>query len=316
MEISNYDSSYHDAVFQLWNSVAVNQGYAPLEKEDFNTLLVGHSCFSEKYAFVLKEDKEICGFICGCVEKTAYITCLVLRPEHDTEENTEKLLRKLEEAFWESGMRKIQYSFFNPMRLPWIIPGTQECQHNNVPGIAIDLPLYERALSLGYRERTRECAMFLRLNGFQIPGNIVEKEHKAAEEGYTIEWYDSGKHQGLSAMVDSMNNPMWSEEIPYAAEHINMLVAVRDGYVAGFAGPVYPEKTGRGYFAGIAVAKEHEKHHLGTILFYRLCQEEEKSGSRYMSLFTGVENRAQKIYLGAGFQVKRIFAVVEKELDG
>ena len=53
---------------------------------------------------------------------------------------------------------------------------------------------------------------------------------------------------------------------------------------------------------------------LGTLLFHRLLEEERKAGSRYMSLFTGEENPARFIYLGAGFRVVRTFGVLLKEL--
>jgi hypothetical protein len=48
--------------------------------------------------------------------------------------------------------------------------------------------------------------------------------------------------------------------------------------------------------------------------YYYLCQAEKEAGSRYMSLFTGSGNHAQKIYLQAGFQVRRRFSVMTKEL--
>ena len=53
---------------------------------------------------------------------------------------------------------------------------------------------------------------------------------------------------------------------------------------------------------------------LGTLLFYKLCQAEKDCGARYMSLFTGINNHAQNIYKSAGFETKRYFAVMIKEL--
>lgn len=321
MKTVPYQTEYHDDVYELWKISGVNQGYVAFSREELDNALFHHKAFRPEYAFVMLEQNRVCGFICGCVaddipEATdaGFFTCMLLLPEYDTLENASRLLDALEDSFRKSGRKKIMCSYFNPIRLPWVIPKTQGCQHNNAPGIAVDLPLYERMRSCGYRDRVRECAMYLNLSGFEIPDDIKLKEQKAMEEGYTIEWYDSRKHKELREMVDSMNNSMWSSEIPYAAEHINMLVAVKENKVAGFTGPVYPEKTGRGYFAGIAVAAKHEKHSLGTLLFYHLCMEERKAGSVYMSLFTGMDNHAQKIYKKAGFQVKRIFAIMEKEL--
>ena len=93
-----------------------------------------------------------------------------------------------------------------------------------------------------------------------------------------------------------------------------VLVALSGGTVAGFTGPVYPEPTGRGYFAGIAVAEQYRGHGLGKLLFYRLCRAEKERGARYMSLFTGIDNPAQNIYKEAGFTPRRYFAVMIKEL--
>ena len=53
---------------------------------------------------------------------------------------------------------------------------------------------------------------------------------------------------------------------------------------------------------------------LGTLLFNGLCLAERACGAQYMSLFTGVNNPAQRIYQAAGFTPRRYFAVMIKEL--
>ena len=53
---------------------------------------------------------------------------------------------------------------------------------------------------------------------------------------------------------------------------------------------------------------------LGTLLFYRLLDREKQVGAQYMSLFTGEDNHARFIYLGAGFRIVRRFGVMLKEL--
>ena len=136
-----------------------------------------------------------------------------------------------------------------------------------------------------------------------------------AANGYTVARYDPAVHQGLEEMVASLDNAMWSAEIPAAGrDGMDLLVGLKGDTCAGFTGPVYPEDTGRGYFAGLGVAPAYEGNGLGTLLFYRLLQREKEVGARYMSLFTGEENHAQQIYLGAGFRVVRKFGVMLKEL--
>ncbi len=107
-------------------------------------------------------------------------------------------------------------------------------------------------------------------------------------EGYHVERYDPRRHVGLEEMVAALDNTMWSEEIPAAGKSgMDLLVGLKGNVCAGFTGPVYPEKTGRGYFAGLGVAPQFEGHGLGTLLFYRLLEREKQAGAKYMSLFTG-----------------------------
>ncbi len=319
--IRNYLPSDFPAILNLWNSAGTAQGYAPQTEASFAALLTGNLFFSPDYAFVLTKRRVCRGFICGCSnvrlpqgDKRGYFTCLLLPDDPHGEEKAETLLAALEAAFRRAGKTQVAANYFNPMRMPWLIPGTPGHQHNNCPGIAEDLPLYRWMQAAGYRTYARECAMYRSLSDFQTPDWVTERMREAACKGYTVDWYRKEKHHGLTEMVYSLGNPMWNAEIPEAAEKINMLVALHENQVVGFAGPVYPEPTGRGYFAGIAVAPQHEHQGLGTLLFYRLCQAEKEAGSQYMSLFTGTDNRAQKIYLGAGFQVRRTFSLVTKEL--
>lgn len=319
--IRNYQAADYPALAALWNTAGAAQGYAPQTPETLAPLLTEHPYFSSSLAFVLEEGGAVKGFTCGCVgedlaqgDKRGYFTCLLLDGAFETRENAAALLSALEDAFRREGKVQAAMTFFNPMRLPWVIPGTAGHQHNNCPGAAEDLPLHRWMVDAGWKVCAKECAMYLDLAQFQMPDWTAEKAERLAAEGYAVDWYQSGKHRGLKEMVHSLGNAMWDAEIPEAAEKINMLVALHGDEVVGFTGPVYPEPTGRGYFAGIAVAAAHEGHGLGTLLFYRLCQAEKEAGSGYMSLFTGSDNHAQKIYLGAGFQVRRTFSVVTKDL--
>lgn len=320
--IRNYKTEDEAALHSLWNTAGVKQGFAPLSMEKFHKLLTGHPDFSPEYTFVMEKNNGICGFVNGCTgdhipkgDVRGYFSCLILSAAEDTAENSRLLLEALEYAFRKAGKTYSAATFFNPIRLPWIIPGTKTHQHNNAPGIPLDIPLHDRMLSAGYRESTRECAMYLKLADYKAPHWLPEKTFKMAQAGYTVARYDPAKHRGLQEMVDALNNPMWSAEIPEAGKTgMNLLVGLCGTTCAGFTGPVYPEETGRGYFAGLAVAPQYERRGLGTLLFYRLLQEEKKAGSQYMSLFTGENNPARFIYLGAGFRVVRTFGVLLKEL--
>lgn len=320
--IRTYVEQDRTALHEMWNTVGVSMGYAPLDGEAFDMLFLKHPDFSPEYTFLLEENREIIGFVNGCTgehiprgAERGYVTCLLLKPPADTRENAVALLTALEDVFRRAGRQYSAVTFFNPIRLPWIIPGTDGHQHNNAPGIAVDLPLNGWMCGFGYRESTRECAMYRSLADFSMPQAVLDKAEAMAREGYTVARYDAQKHRGLKEMVDTLENPLWSKEIPEAGEKDrNLLVGLFHDTCAGFTGPVYPEKTGRGYFAGIGVAPQYQHHGLGKLLFYRLLQAEKEAGASYMSLFTGQTNPARFIYQEAGFRVVRTFSVLLKEL--
>ena len=223
-----------EGLLRLWNTAGVSMGYAPLDMEEFRRLLLDHREFSAELTFVLEDGEGILGFVSGCAgdhiaagEPYGYISCLILAEGADTEENTALLLNALEDAFRKAGRTHSTVSYFNPVRLPWIIPGTEGHQHNNVPGVATDLPLYDRMLALGYREIDRECALHYDLANHTTPDWVEEKALKMAARGYTVARYDPNRHKGLDEMVESLNNSLWSAEIPAAGRNgMDLLVAL------------------------------------------------------------------------------------------
>ncbi len=322
MNLRHYETRDAEEVLRLWNSAGAKIGYAPQNAEGLDRLLLKHKEFTCEHTFVLEENGKLCGFANGCTgdhiprgDERGYISCVITDEAHEAAEYPLMLLKALEDSFRAKGRSYAAVTYFNPIRLPWVIPGTDGCQHNNMPGIATDLPLCSIMLENGYEQPATEMAMYLDLAKFEYPERVVEREKRMAEKGYTVDWYKEGEHVGLDEMVEALNNTMWSAEIPQAGHSgMRLLVGLEGNTVAGFTGPVYPEPTGRGYFAGIGVAPDYEGHGLGTLLFYKLCQAEKECGSRYMSLFTGTDNRAQEIYLGAGFEERRRFGVMVKEL--
>ena len=95
-----------------------------------------------------------------------------------------------------------------------------------------------------------------------------------------------------------------------------ILVAVKDEHIIGFTGPVDLQKSGRGWFTGICADPDWGGRGIGTVLFNMLMKEFVDEGAAFSSLFTGVENHAQKIYMRAGLRVKAQFSVLSCPLGG
>lgn len=320
--IDKYQSQDAEEIIKLWNRAAVKIGYREMDTARFTQIFTENPYFHSDHTFVMREEEAIVGFACGCVgddiplgKVSGYITCILLDEKYETSDNYRRFMDLLEKSFAKAGRIQSDILFFNPMMLPWYIKGTDRHEHNNAPGVFKNSQLYQELLEYGYTERTTECAMYMNLDNYSIPATIREKVEKAARDGYQVSLFDKSKHYDLDTMLQKLDNPLWEKEIKQAAiEGAPVLVAAQNGRTVGFAGPIRRQESGRGYFTGIGVNKEHEGHGLGTILFFLLCQEEKKVGARYMSLYTGKTNPAAKIYLQAGFHIVEEFAVMRKEL--
>ncbi|WMJ86946.1 GNAT family N-acetyltransferase [Anaerocolumna sp. MB42-C2] len=320
--IDTYKEQYLEGILTLWNQSAVKTGYKKMDTRSLRQIILDNPYFDPKLALVETEDGKVTGFACGCMgedlplgKTSGYITCVILDEEHEDAVHYQLLLSRIEETFAGAGKTQSEVLFFNPMKLPWYIKGTNRHEHNNAPGVFKSSRFYKELFHNGYTERTTEHAMYLNLEQFHIPDTIIEKEKRIQADGYEVTLFDKTIHYQVKEMLDTLNNPLWEEEIiKCTKENIPVLVAARNNKVIGFAGPVIKQENHRGYFTGIGVIKEEEGHGLGTILFYKLCEEEKKAGASYMSLFTGADNKAGKIYEQAGFKVVEKFAVMRKFL--
>jgi ribosomal protein S18 acetylase RimI-like enzyme len=310
-------------VVALWNREAVKDGYKELTEAGFAEIFTDNPYFDPEGAFVwLDQNQMVKGFACGCTgedlplgQVAGYITCVIGSEEYYREESVQQMIGHLEAFFRRKGKKQAELLFFNPMRLPWYIPGTPQHEHNNAPGVPVDGKLYPILLNQGYVERSREIAMYLQLDSFVIPPDVLAKETEAGRLGYRIGLFDPGKHSGVGEMLLGFDNPQWQQQIPgYLAEGVPVVIAACEAKTVGFAGPVIREDNGRAFFAGIGVHPAHEGHGLGSVLFFRLCEAFKQRDTVYMSLFTGRTNPALRIYEKAGFRQVREFAVMRKEL--
>lgn len=317
-----WEEKYLADVIALWNAEAVKDGYKEMNEESFARIFTENAYFDPAATFVWLEEGRVGGFACGCMgddlplgDVTGYITCIVPEAGFASESRYAALLEALEKRFAELGKKQSDVLFFNPMQLPWYIPGTDGHEHNNAPGVPVGSSIHGFLLQQGYAERATQCAMYLKLGEFRVPGSILVKEEKAAADGYTVELLDPSKHSGVQEMLEALGNPLWKREIGRSLEDgTPVVIAALRGEAVGFAGPVIRQPNGRGYFAGIGVRSEHEGHGLGSSLFFRLCEAFQNIGTDYMSLYTGSNNPALRIYEKAGFQTVKTFAIMRKEL--
>ncbi|MNO22509.1 putative acetyltransferase [compost metagenome] len=322
MQIRPFSIEDHSAVVELWNREATKYDYKPFTEQEFQNTFIDHPYFDADCIWVGCNEKGIVGFAAGCSgdnlslgDVAGYITSVIIDADVASLELYDAFLLLLEERFQQLGKKQADVLFFNPVKLKWNIPSAPQHEHNNAPGISKDQPLYEALIARGYEDRATQCGMYLKLGSFIVPENILGKEAKANRNGYYVTLYAPDLHTGLEATLAALQNPQWEKDVvAYVKDGAPLVVAVYGNEVVGFAGPIILEPNGRAFFCGIGVHPEHEGHGLGSVLFFRMVEAFQNVGCQYISLFTGSNNPALRIYQKAGFNIEKQFSILRRGL--
>ncbi|ETT46040.1 GNAT family N-acetyltransferase [Paenibacillus odorifer] len=322
MQIRSFSIEDHYAVVELWNREATKYDYKPFTEREFQDTFIDHPYFDADCIWVGCDEKGIVGFAAGCCgsdlplgDVAGYITSVIIDSHVASLELYDAFLLRLEKRFQELGKRQADVLFFNPVKLKWSIPSAPQHEHNNAPGISKDQPLYEALMARGYEDRATQCGMYLKLGSFIVPEDILDKETNANSKDYYITSYVPDLHTGLEATLAALQNPQWKKDIvTYVKVGAPLVVAVYGNEVVGFAGPIISQPDGRAFFCGIGVHPEHEGHGLGSVLFFRMVEAFQNVGCQYISLFTGNNNPALRIYQKAGFTIEKQFSILRREL--
>lgn len=268
------------------------------------------------------EKNEIIGFASGTYVRNtevAYLTCILVNMLNRRHHIGTKLLQLMENEFSKNEqIKRIDVSFFNPVHLEWFIPATLSCDHPNAPGVDINSSYYALMHKNSYFDFAIQNAYYLCLKDYQYSHDIEEKREKLKILGINITKYDPKKHSGFDELFRDLKSEHWEKEINHNIHDENLkypvLIIEKDGLIYGFAGPLKVQKSGRGYFAGIGVHSSLRGQGAGSVLFASLCMELKKMNALYMSIFTGINNKARHIYETEGFRCVKTWANMRKEI--
>lgn len=290
--------------------------------EAFEAFFLGRPKEEAAVVNLLAEDGS--AFASGCyVERTGkcYITFLAVCPERRRQGGGRGILLELERRLKAlSGGRASAYEivFFNPMNLPWFLPGTDGHDHPNAPGVDVSGAGYLFLKNCGYRDYAYQNSYHIDLTDYRFPSDIRQRIEALKESGIEIALYDSAVHIGLEALMEDLGNELWTREILGNVAQPDggrpLLIVNQNGRAMGFTGPLAVQDSGRGYFSGIAVHSACRGNGAGKVLFSCLCSSLRDMGARFMTLFTGETNPARNIYEAAGFHIVRTWADMRKEI--
>ena len=337
-------------VIVLWNE-AVAAGevvYYPLTEQYFRRKFESNPQYDPRYSMVAEADGKILGFISGTVKKEflpgetnentpGYQTCIFVQKASRGLGIGKALVDALANAFKAAGKTRLSFDGDgNPIQLDWIVPGTPGHDHNKAPGMDVDCPGYPFLLALGFEERAREVAMYLDLADYVPWEGQKAKQEELLSQGVYTGRYDPSLHYDYDRMCDRVGKEYWRNVLRSEIEcheqgRPNMdpalqpdgrvpagprplLVATHEGHIVAFTGPVDQQASGRGWFCGICTDPMYERRGIASVLFHLLMREFIAEGATFSTLFTGVENHAQRIYLRAGFRPVRTFALLEKAI--
>ena len=335
-------------VIHVWNA-CVEAGevlYYPLTEDYFRRKFVeGEGCEPDNLLVAADGDRVI-GFIHGVAPGAfrlarpgqAYLTCVFVDPARRGEGAGRALLQALKAAMKARGATALSVSSLNPVNLDWRIPGTPGHDHNNMPGLDNGCAGFGFFGHSGFSRRHDEVSMYINLADYRAPEGLDALRARLSDEGIYTGPYDASLRCDFDGMCDRVGSDYWRDVLRTETEaHLlnqpnadarmwadgirpagprTILAAVHEGHIVGFTGPVDKQKSGRGWFTGICTDPEFGRRGIATVLFNSLLDAFVREGAAFTSLFTGEDNPAKKIYLGAGMREARRFALMALPLGG
>jgi ribosomal protein S18 acetylase RimI-like enzyme len=303
---------------------------------------------SNMHIFVADNGSKIAGFVHGAQKDVflpgqthentpGYLTLIFVDKAYRRQGIGKKLTEMLADTFSASGKKSVACSESNPLHLSWRIPGTLGHDHNKAPGVDENCAGYGFLQKIGFEAAHHEIAMYMDLKDYVWPENMTQARERLLAEGIYTGRYDAKLGYEFDGMCDrvgseywrhvlQMETAAWQKGVPCEDPDLwpdgirpagprPILAATYENHIVGFTGPVDRQKSGRGWFTGICVDPNFGRRSIGEVLFHLLMQEFVNEGAAFTTLFTGLENHAQRIYARAGLRIVCNFAVMEKTLE-
>ena len=329
MEYIAYSDSYNKQMYELFVDFQKEENfYMEHTYEEFKARLFDNPSFQKEGTFLCVEGDKLLAFASGLVRKadldnekaSGYIHTFIVKKEYRRQGIGSKLLSLVEEYFKSLGKKSSRCVFISPINWPWYIPHTDKHMHPGCPAVKINSEYYIFLYHHGYFVNSIHEGFHLNLSEYSLPEKVKRRMEENEKEGLTVDLYDPSKHYGVKEFAEEVRqdgNPGFAYSIEYNLNREKpypFVVAADHGRVCGWTGSIYTEASGRGHLDGITVSSKIRGKGLGTGVFARLCTESKKNGAKYMTFFTGLDNPARYIYLGAGFKIACSFADMKKNL--
>lgn len=322
MIIRKLETQDLDDTLNLFNKTTQRDDflYENLNKEQFISKFMTSKTTYDIHSLVSKKEDEVVGFISGVYDKEmhkAYITMVIVADHYQRQGIASKLLKQLEEVLLSKSLtqKKIEIVFFNPIGLSWTIPHTK-ATHPNAPGIDSKSVAYLFFKAHNYLDFAVQNVYYMDIKAYTFSHDTQVVLESVGHKGFKFAYYDIQNDRGLIELLDNLASPVWKKTVLNHVDKFGkdntLLVPTYDHKVVGFTGPLFVEPNGRGYFAGIGTHSDFRGVGLGKALFAKLVMGLKELGADYMTLFTGENNPARRMYEKEGFKIVRTFIDMRK----
>lgn len=258
----------------------------------------------EIVGFVLGLTRQVPLFLQGLEPDAAWITAFGVHPEFRRCGIGRALFEDLLQRLAHEGRKEVAISPYVPN---YFVPGIDA---NAYPGTVDWL---ERRL--GFRTLNQAISMGADLTGFRIPPDVLAREQALLEQGVTVQPVTAGDLPDLMPFIVEHFGWDWYRhardyllEIFGADPHrVCFLVARQHGEVVGFC----QQRLER--FGPFGVNPHKRNLGIGRVLLFR-CLAEMRARHTFYAYFLWTDENAARLYSLAGFERRRIFTLMTKDL--
>lgn len=318
-----YNEKYQQGMYEVYVDLTQEEMfYQEKTFDEFKNTLFNSRAFEADGTFVALDGDKVVGFISTNArddnpKTSGYINTFIVNKAYRRQGIGSKLLELGEAYLKEKGKTSVRFVFLSGINWAWYIPYTDKHMHPGMPAVRMNSDFYIFLYHHGYAVNSIHEGFHLPLSEYELPQAVVDKMEKNKERGLFVEIYDPNKHYGVEEFCQKIegDNPGFAHAIRYnlnRPEPKPWLCANVNGRMVGWTGAMWNEESGRGHFDGIIVDEDIRGAGLGKALFCILCYQSKLNGAQYMTFFTGLDNPARYIYLGAGFKIAQSFADMKK----
>ena len=325
----NFETKYEQQVYELYCNFRDEEDfYKIMSFDEFKGHLFQNRFFQPEGNFIALVDDQVVGFGGALIRPaddgnpnaSGYIHTFIVKKEYRRQGIGSKLLQLCEDYIKNAGRASSRLVFLSPINWPWYIPHTDHHMHPGAPAIRMNSEMYIFLYHHHYFVNSIHEGFHLPLSEYELPEGVVKKMEENNQRGLFVELYDPKKHYGVEDFCKKIekSNAGFASSIRYnmaKEEPKPFLCANENGRMVGWTGAIWNEESGRGHFDGIIVDEDIRGAGLGKALFCYLCYQSKLNGAKYMTFFTGLDNKARYIYLSAGFKIAQSFADMKKVLN-